>query len=540
MRLLIRSIIRLITLSFLFLTTLAAQNNFLNNSSVYQILERHDAKGRININHHQRPFTRKLIYAKLLEIKAIELELNGIERDELNYYLAEYSVNNVSGNGFTFLERNTEGAFRTFEYSDSTFNLTVYPDIGASYAMRDKSRSKTTYYNGLSGYGSIGDNFSFDFDFNDMSFRTIGYSSNYSFNKDRGFELAKFNSPNKFVNHDRTLGAVTFAWDWGLISLRKDYNYWGTGYNGKLILSDKAPSFPQLLLKVNPVDWLEFAYIHGELISSINDSSTYRNSGGTRTHIQLVQKYFVANYITADILSNLKLSVGGSMIYSDRFEPIYLIPVLFFRMADHYLSHSDLNSGNAQIFSSLSFRVPAISSRFDITVFIDELSVTNTDWPRAVGYSAGLKNYDLIFDNLDVEFEYVRIDPFVYLHADPAQTYINRNFLLGDWIGSNSDQLYAAINYKPMHFLNLQTSFEYTRKGDVEDINLPRHQPSQSFLFGDRSYYIAFGFSASYELLNNLFINSELSINNSWGRNNLLDVNDYKFTEISSGLKYGF
>ena len=31
-------------------------------------------------------------------------------------------------------------------------------------------------------------------------------------------------------------------------------------------------------------------------------------------------------------------SIGESIVYSDRLQPIYFIPVLFFRAADHYLS----------------------------------------------------------------------------------------------------------------------------------------------------------------------------------------------------------
>lgn len=560
---------------FLFPIALFAQSNFINNPSIYEFLDRQEIKGRINLNHHQKPYSRQDILNHLQHLTNKALDLNQTELEELKHYLAEYTtkqiieatnVQSMRGvydkaisnipppvshfvGGFqhsTFLSRNSSGSFRFFEYSDSLFYFNLYPDVGGSYSLRNENKSRLSYYNGFTAYGSVGNNFSFDITFNDYSIKTKGYNigkTSRLFTNERGFDYPLFRENTKTMNYDRTIAAITYNWDWGLISLRKDYNYWGTGYNGNLILSDKAPSFPFIQLRLKPVDWLEFNYIHGDLMSFIYDSLTYRNSGGTRPHMQLVDKYFVAHVITADVFNNLKLSLGESLVYSDRFEPMYLIPFLFFRMADHYLSNSgDLNSGNAQIFASLSYRIPSISTRIDGSIFIDELSISNIfgKYPEAVAYSIGLTNYDLFIDNLGVQFEYTRTNPFVYAHGDPAQTYANRGYQMGHWIGGNADQFFLKLLYKPIPLLRLHTSFEYTRKGDFEDISQPRYQKTQTFLFGDKSFYSTFRIDAEYEFLNNLFLIAEGTISNAWGKNNRINPAEYKYTQFTLGFHYGF
>ena len=518
------------------------QNNFLNNNNIYDLLDNLELKGIININHHQKPYSRQQIYKILSSVKSRESELNDLLKDELDYFLKEYSSALAwkDEKNIFFLEKNKAGAFRFLEYTDTLTHIVVYPDFGFNLSHRERTINSNNYYNGMSAYGSIGSHFSFDLSFNDISIKNIGYTPDSRLTNERGYDYYKFNSSTKTINYDRTLGDITYSWDWGYASLKKDYNIWGTGYDGSLILSDKAPSYPQLFIKVNPTDWMEFCYLNGILNSSVYDSSTFRISGGTRNHIQLVNKYFAAHFLTFNILNNLKFSIGESIVYSDNFEPIYLVPVLFFRMADHYLSKTDDNSGNAQIFSSTSFRIHAISTRADFSIFIDELNLTTGSSANALGYSIGLTNYDLFLNNLSIQLEYTKIDPFVYTHADPAQEYSNGSFYMGQWIENNTDRILMGLKYKPIPLLRLNASYEYIRRGNFDTIGQLRYQKDQIFLYGDKSYYSIFDLSANYEIENNLFFNAQFIFSNSWGKNNLLNINDYKYTEINSGLRYGF
>ncbi len=557
----------LVTLVILLNSSLQSQSNYLSNQKVYEFLDRMEVKGYIDINHHQKPFTRQVILEKLRDLAAAsglsndlndeneknekndlndeneKIVLNAIERKELEFFLREYDTGLIKPDGkVTFFERNDAGVMRFLEYKDSLFYTNFYFDGGYLYAQREAGKYELTYWNGLSVYGNIGENLSFDLKFNDFSDKSNIPGLSRKFSKEPGYEYGTSRSTTKTFNYDKTDGNLTYSWNWGNVSLIKDRNLWGTGYNGRLILSDKAPSFPHLRLKLYPTDWLEFAYIHGDLTSDVFDSTTFRNSGGTRGHIQLVPKYYAAHILSVDFTKNLKISLGESVVYSDRFEPVYLVPVLFFRIADHYLSKSDLNSGNAQLFSSVSYRLPQYKSRVDLSVFIDELSISNLfgTFPEAIAFTLGITRYDLFFDNLGLKLEYTRINPFVYEHDDPAQLYYNRGYLMGHWIGGNADQIYLRLSYIFNEYFRIWAEGEYTRKGDFYDLSKKRFQKEQTFLYGKQSGYLTFTLSGEYELYNNLFITAKGTFSNSWGSNNVIKPEDYRFIELSSGVRLGF
>ncbi|NUM72578.1 MAG: hypothetical protein HUU43_17190 [Ignavibacteriaceae bacterium] len=261
----------LITLFIVLSTISGAQSNHLSNSKVYEFLDRMEVKGYININHHQKPFTRQVILEKLkflAEAAGVRngendkneknglngenekndlIVLNAVERAELEYFLKEYDTDLIKPDGdVTFFKRNDAGVMRFLEYKDSRFYTNFYFDGGFLYAQREAGKYELTYWNGLSAYGNVGENFSFDLKFNDFSDKSNIPGLSRKFSEDPGYEYGVNRSTTKTFNYDKTDANLTYTWDWGNISLIKDRNLWGTGYNGRLILSDKAPSFPHL------------------------------------------------------------------------------------------------------------------------------------------------------------------------------------------------------------------------------------------------------------------------------------------------------
>lgn len=517
--------------------TLCPQHNTLINRDIYDFLDRCEISGIITINHHQKPYSREIIYKKLLEINKDKSKLSELMQVELEFYLSEFKVN--FNDKTVLLGKNQNNAYRFFEYSNSDFGLTFYPEAGVKLAGIN-GRYNHIYYNGFSTYGYAGKNFTYDFDYNDISIKRASGNRELPISPERGMDYAKYFSSTRTSNYDRTMGNVSLNFKQFRISLSKQYNYWGTGYEGYIILSDKAPSFPHLSIKITPVDWLDFNYFYGSLNSMYYDSTTIRNQGELRPHISLIEKYIAAHILTIDLFENLKISLGESVIISDRFEPIYLIPVLFFRIADHYLSKSDYNSGNAQIFGSTSLRIPDVKTRFDFSFFIDEMNITNKEGPTSAGYSFGATVYDPIIKNTGLQIEYVRINPFVYTHSDPLQWYSNRNYNLGHWLGNNSDKVMLKFYYKPIALFNLIASYCFIRRGSIEQAGDERYNKDQKFLYGNKSFYSLFKVEGDYQLINNFYLNFEVSFSNAWGKNNLILVEDYKFKFLSAGFSYGF
>ncbi len=488
------------------------------NKTIYGYLDRLSIQGYFQINSEIKPFSRIYIAEKLkIVITDKNDRLSPLENKELLFYTQEYArelkrlnVNvdsilvdkKTSYNLWGVIGFNEYGRFHLVDYNDSLFTLTLDPLLGYKYGS-GKLTSQTHLWNGLSFYGRISDWVGFDLNFRDNTETgdNIDYSrkfsplTGFSFRRkmERGFEFDEVNAN------------LTFSNSWGSFTIGKDYVYYGEGKQGKLILGNKAPSFPQLKLEVYPVDWFKFSYVHGWLNSQIIDSSTIRyNQIGWET-FQHVPKYYVAHEFSFTPWKVFNFTIGESIVYSDVFQPIYLIPVMFFRLADHYFTRPDNTAGNAQLFGSFWYNIPKIKTKFYGTIFIDEFSIQNSDGPRAVGYTLGADLINPIIPESELVVEYTKIDPFVYFHHDDAQTYTNYDYQLGHWIGSNSDQIYLALTKHILRGLKVKGWFTYIRRGSREDPTEPRYQDKHYFLWGKRENYTSWGISARYEIIHDVF-----------------------------------
>ncbi|MCK7521472.1 MAG: hypothetical protein MZV64_29190 [Ignavibacteriales bacterium] len=98
--------------------------------------------------------------------------------------------------------------------------------------------------------------------------------------------------------------------------------------------------------------------------------------------------------------------MGESIVYSDKLELAYFIPVLFFRTVDHYIDRDSSNTGdNAQLFFNAVYKNTNLKTKLYTTLFIDELSITNflkgTNL-SAIGVTAGVNFVDPILENSDL------------------------------------------------------------------------------------------------------------------------------------------
>lgn len=514
----------LITIYFLLVPTAISQTNFEPvSNSIYSYLERMSQKGIIQTNEEILPFSRKYIAEKLkkivFRIQNSEFNISEIEKEELEFYIREFAVelerlgfdvdNYEAKNKFIDLKNDNFGfdkynRFRLFSYSDSIFSLYADPILSYSFSQIANENTKL-WSNGIKLYGSFGKNVAFDLQFYDNHFRGNKQFFNRSFSPLTGFG---FNAPiSSGYDFDRMNANLTFSWNWGSFSLGKDFNYYGSGENGKLILSDKAPSFPFIKLEVAPANWLKFSYIHGLLNSQVLDSSTFRYNP-YRDHISTVDKYFVTHILSITPFNYLNFSLGESVVYSDKFQPIYLIPVIFFRFAEHYFtdyafSDPNVSAGNAQIFSSIWYKNYWLRTKFYGSIFIDELSTRNSKLPQAIGYNFGIKSIDPIIPESELILEYSRINPFVYFHVDKAQTYANYGYEMGHWIGSNADQIYLSFKKRIIRGLNFNLYYSVVRKGSEESFDELRYQDYQTFLWGEKNQVIEYGCNLSYEIMHN-------------------------------------
>jgi hypothetical protein len=404
------------------------------------------------------------------------------------------------------------GRLRLFSYSDSLFKLNVSPILGIETGKN--AGSKTTHtWNGIGLYGYIGQGLGFSFDFRDNSETGQTIDQTKQFTPVTGIIVAK--TAINHVEYSETHAILATNWSWGEISVGKDFMEWGYGESGNLVLSTKAPSFPFIRLDIHPTDWLRFNYFHAWLNSGVIDSvssyPTFVNSmPGMESREIFRNKYLASHTITITPTRGLDISLGESIIYSDKLEIGYLIPINFFRLTDHYLSGSQNNAGgNAQFFLGVNSNNNIKNTHLYGTLFIDEITIEglfNFQKQRnQFGFMLGGSLTDLPVENLTATLEFTRIYPFVYSHYIPTQLYTNSAYLLGDWMGNNADRIYASLNYRIIRGLQGTIWGEYIRKGESGTVSDQYTQPQSPFLFGLRTNYTYFGFDVKYEITHEFF-----------------------------------
>lgn len=475
-----------------------AQSSFESvNSDIYSFLETLSIKGIITFDYEIKPLPRIEIARKLLDSEKKISQLTELEKELLGFYIQDFKHEiNLVKNDFSievnpeFFVTEKDRRVRFFEYAAKDFSFFADPLLSLS----EESIAGENLFvrrNGFSFYGYALSNWTYSLNFYDNE----ETGNNLDITKDltpvRGTSVTKVKE-NAF-EYDVVNASVGYYWSDGSISLGKEYFNLGSGRNGNVILYDQAPSFPFIRLDYKPVDWLRFFYFHGFLVSNVPDSSTFRyNSVDGRTSISDVPKFMALHTLSFYPADNFSFTLGESIVYSDQLQPVYLIPVMFFRVADHYLSRGNESaSGNAQLFADASYSNKSIQTKFYGSLFIDELSLNSIFEGgnlSALGYTLGIESADLLFKNSSMGIEYTRVNPFVYMNSVNSQTYTNDSYIMGHWIGSNGDIISFTYKHYLMRSLKFSLNTWYFRKGKKE---LPDEQystPYPEFLYGEKRY----------------------------------------------------
>lgn len=552
-------------------------------NDVYKFLNRVSQKGIIQLDDNLKPLSRVYISGKLLEVENSKSKLTPLEKEELEFYKKDFSTeiynfvsnnlsvkdsiksnrvnhrndittenkfpgnseSNVDKDKYTLLNFDTAGRWRLFGYKDDLFKINVSPILGFETGKKDGITNGHTW-TGLRFYGYLKDYLGFSFDYRDNSESGENIDKNKSFSNETGTIIAR-KSGNK-IDYSEIRTNLSVNWSWGTISIGKDFMEWGYGESGKLVLSHKAPSFPFLRLNIKPVSWLSFDYFHAWLSSDVIDSNqiyaTKSLRSSTAERIIYRDKYLASHTINIFPLKGLTLSLGESVIYSDKLEISYLMPLMFFRLADHYLSNANNNAGsNSQFFFGISSRNHLKNTHLYGTLFIDEITLTGLfdkqKQRNQFGFTLGSSVVDLPINNLTVTMEYTKIYPFVYTHYIATQTYESDSYGLGHWMGNNADLFYSSINYRILRGLQTTIWGEYIRKGEQGVIDQQYMQPQPPFLFGLNSNYLYGGIELKYEMLHDLYLQGRFQFSNISKEQKDGHSEKDKYSEFHVSLFYG-
>lgn len=515
----------------------------ISNTYLYEFLDEFANIGVIELNTTIKPYSRVFIANKLKEIQESDYNLNQRQQDELAFYLRDF--NKELKPVYTRKNKTFDKRFDLLYYKDSLFTFSVNAILGVEYSMNDSANFHHRW-NGAEAFAYVGNNWGFYASLRDNheseiltheDYLTQRIGANYK-NNDGGGDYSEMR------------GGITYSWKWGSFGAIKDHFEWGNNYNGANIFSGRTPSFAHIRLTVKPVKWFEFNWVHGWLVSEVIDSAstmTFTNAYGTDQREEMFGKYLAANLFTFKPFKNFYLSAGNSIIYSaDGPQLQYLIPVMFYKSVDHTYNATDKSGRNVGQNSQMFFDVSSRNIKkvhLSATLFIDELSTSrifnDTVW-NFWSIKTSLRISDVI-PNTFITAEYTKTMPLTYKHNIPTTTFESNGYNLGHYLMDNSQEIYVAIQFKPIKTLSLKLSYVYAQKGkDYDDIGGSRL--GNPFMDSVEWENKTIAFRASYQIINDGYIFLNYVNSNITG-----DLDKYtapmfhgKQNTISFGANFGF
>lgn len=517
-------------------------NKHILFTTIYDYLDELANIKVIELNSVVKPYSRSLIYSKLHEADGKRELLTRRQQKDLDFFLKDYNKEVIPNKKF-------KRRYDLFYYRDSLFQFTLNPILGFSFSKNENGYAYQRW-NGLEMNGNVGKNFGFYFSLRDNGIYNVLSTPNF-LNQMPGGNYKPLQGTNKTrTDFDEARAGISYGWKWGSISLLKDNFIWGNNYNGANIFSGKQPSFAYLSFKMQPSKWFEFNYIHGWLVSQVIDSSkTYGLGSSLRK--SFYPKFIAANLFTFKPYRGLYISLGNSIVYSDKYvQPIYLIPFMFYKSGDRTSNGAGSNAlgENSQMFFDVSCRVIPKVHVYG-TVFIDEVNVGQMFHPKTqtnlMSFKGGLRVTNLI-KNTSLTFEYTRTNPWVYVHPISTITYASNNYNMGHYLGQNAQEIYVSLKVKPLRGLTFDLSHTQAIKGPARDfvqINGANNVAGTPFMENIVWMRNLTSLKINYEILNDVFIYGEGAYSDVSGIMSSTYTPDFymgKTKTLTVGMNIGF
>lgn len=267
--------------------------------------------------------------------------------------------------------------------------------------------------------------------------------------KDESFDLSKgspvvTSGPN--VIRDRAIAYFIFGKPWARLELGRDEIDWGPAFHGGLTVTRNMP----------PAEMIRF-------------SSRFKRFTFTSAHAflssSLGPKYLAAHRIDLTIIPGFYFGGSETVIYGGRdVEFAYLNPIMPYHVAEHHLGDRDNNTLSFDVTTTL---IPSVKLYGEY--FIDDMTSTKSltkYFGNKFAFLVGGYWVDpLKIRNIDLRFEYARVEPFVYTHWDSINIYTHYDKIIGHWLGPNSENVFFQIGYQLSRDLRFELNLERIRKG---------------------------------------------------------------------------
>ncbi len=536
----------------------------------YPVIERWEVRGLIEgVFNATKPFTRREMAGYVWQaLKAREVSperFSKTEQQQLDYLVVEFREE-LEALGWEAQKREfrprlrslmdsplfkplakwfyrNERNFLTFRHRE--FFLHLDPVLSYSYEnrlvpYRERGQEKpytsaqtcTRTSNGLLFRGGLGKYIGFYFALTDNHVRDDVWGGKYIpyevlEGSGRPYILRREDGSYDF---DENIAQLTFRYKYFYLLFGRDYNQWGVGHRGNLMLSTNAPVYDQIKLVVR---YWRFKFTH---ISAFLQyvSPEGRVSLKEQPYVPL---YWAGNRLEMDLGKGVQLGLSEAVIYGDR--PVstgYSHPLGFFASLEHFYGDRD----NASLGIDLEWRIVPGFKLFG-EWFIDDITTSKLG-SNFFGNKFGLQGgfwWANPFSVADLDFsaEYTRVKPYVYSHSvHDYNKYKHYDTILGHFVGPNSDDLYLRLEKRFSRFFAVGVDYEHYRHGSNYpdknvggDVDLPHRDedPREApFLDGIRQTVSVGGVYLRYEFLRNLLLEASFrqAKYNDFAAQNLVNV----------------
>ncbi len=494
---------------------------FLKND-VYDFLDEMD----MDFYSPVKPLGRKRILSLLENVDTAGL--NTRQKKELQFYLKDFNKEKYTNRNFN---RRLDLLYRR----DSLFSLTINP-IGGGNLILSGDGYVYRWWNGLYANGTIAD-WSFFASLTDTHESEELMKPSFLLQQQGGANIKRFSDGRQDYWESR--GGITYSWKTGHIGLIKENISWGPGYNGTNILSGRTPSFVSFNLNLRPLEWFEFNYVHGWLVSEVVDSSRSLSFTGPAGHVErrnYYSKFLAANLFTFKPFKNIYISAGNAIIYDyDNPHPAYLIPVLFWKSVDHHLQ-SGMDNMNSMMFMDFSIKsIP--KTHFYASAYVDEMAINRifkADEFNFISVKGGVR-LNNILENIFFGAEYTWSNALTFRHYVPTITFESNRYNLGHYLGDNAQELYLNAAYRPVANMDLSVSYTHAFKGpDHTKLNTPRVGIKSFTPVVWRSDILEF--KGNYQIINDIWLELGCSFQNIRAEEDFLDLYTPAFMQGKKGM----
>lgn len=529
------------------ITSLSAQhiNQHISYTQIYDFIDELAGDGYIQVNSAVRPYTRDFIAQKLEEALIQEDKMSKRQRQDLIFYLNDYAVERdtlpKAYVHWTDKKHFDLGLVQpAFQYQNTLFKCRILPILGMDIIANQKGGIAKRWYgadlqmdiaNHVSVYANLRDNsFNGKWMLRDKYFPTDN-------SKMYGARIAMSDYLNNLPgceykeasyggDYSDMRGGIVAYCKWGSIGLVKDNIVWGDSYKSSNIFSGRAPSFPMITLNLKPVKWFELNYIHAWLVSNVLDTTNYyiENEGTAqeKLHYRPHNKFLAANMLTFTPIQKLNLSVGNAIVYAENnVQPAYFIPIAFYKSIDHFMTKGlRVENQNSQLFINLSSRnIPHL--HLFASFYVDEIKFSrfkpSNPQTNPISYKAGFNLTNWPVRNLSLIGEYTRNQIICYKHSIETLSWKSNGYVLGHYLGDNSQEIYVSLHYKPIRGLYFDLSYTNAIKGNDYDylrtdiLNIISQKALKDIIWREDRVEL----NAVYEVFNNCYARVNLTYNDT-------------------------